>query len=63
MKKLVHKLSGALIVAGISLIVCTAGASDCELLEFGAIVYRSLIGLGLVGIGASALKISGYRFD
>lgn len=63
LKNLVRNLSGLIILAGVVLIVGTAGASDYGLLEFGTIVYRSLIGLGLIGMGAGFLKLSGFRFD
>lgn len=62
MKHLIHKLSGLIILAGAVLIIGTAGASDLGVLEFGTIVYRSLIGLGLIGVGAGVSKLTNYSF-
>ena len=60
LRNLVHKLSGLVILSGVILIIGTAGSSDLGVLEFSTIVYRCLIGLGLIGIGAGSLKMSGY---
>lgn len=62
LRNLVHKLSGLLILTGAVLIIGTAGASDLGVLEFSTILYRCVIGLGLIGIGAGALKLSNYTY-
>lgn len=51
-KKVISVISGVTIAAGLFLLIGTAGMSDCNLISFGSLVRRSLIGIALLAGGA-----------
>ena len=56
LKKILTTLCVLSMVSGFLLIIGTAGASDLELISFGTLVVRSLIGTSILGGGFFGLK-------
>ena len=62
LKKVCHRIFGLCAFGGFMFMVGTAGASDCNLIDFRQIVIQSLIGLALVIIGFIGLKLSYWKY-
>lgn len=59
MRKILHIVFGLCMVAGIVMILGTAGSSDLGMIDFNTILVDSLIGLGVTAIGYIGLKLTG----
>ncbi len=57
MRRIHNALRVILGVSGFVMILGTAGASDCGIIDLPAIIYRCAIGLGMLA-GAFALEIA-----
>lgn len=62
-KKVLHKIFGLLVLAGIVFMLGTAGSSDLELIGFEELVVQSCKGLIIMLVGISGLWLSGFRFE
>lgn len=62
LKKFCHWLFGLCMLAGFIFMIGTAGASDCNLIDFRQIVIQSLIALALVIIGFIGLTLSDWEY-
>lgn len=62
LKKVCHWIFGLCFSAGLFFIIGTAGASDCNLIDFRQIVIQSLIALTLLIIGFIGLKLSDWEY-
>lgn len=62
-KKVLHTIFGLSVLAGIILMIGTAGSSDLELIGFEELVVQSSKGLIIMLGGISGLWLSGWRFE
>lgn len=62
LRKICHKLFGLCGIAGFTLGLGTAGASDCNLIDFNQIMIRTGIAVALMLICYFGLKLSGYEY-
>lgn len=51
-EKVISIISGLTFTAGFFMLIGSAGMSDCNLISFGSLVRRLLIGVALLGGGA-----------
>lgn len=61
--KVLHKIFGLSVLAGIILMIGTAGSSDLDLIGFEELVVQSSKGLIIMLVGMSGLWLSGWRFE
>ena len=59
LKKVCQWLFGLCFSVGLLLVICTAGASDCDSISLYQIIVRNLIALVFMLIGFIGLKLSG----
>lgn len=62
LKKFCHWIFGLCAFAGFIFMIGTAGASDCNSIDFRQIVIQSLIALALILIGYIGLKLSDWEY-
>lgn len=62
LKKICHGVFGLCAFAGFMFMVGTAGASDCNMIDFTQVVIQGLIALALMLIGFIGLKLSDYEY-
>lgn len=62
LRKILIKIFGLSMVAGLFLILCTAGSSDLNLIDFKTILIRGGIGLLLCVLGFVGLKASNWEY-
>lgn len=62
LKKVCHWIFGLCMLAGFIIMIGTAGASDCNAIDFRQTVIQSLIALALIFIGLIGLKLSDCEY-
>jgi hypothetical protein len=60
-RKTLHKIFGIFMFIGFFIVLGAAGASDCGTMTFTKSITVALIGLLVMGIGATGLEFSGYN--
>lgn len=62
LRKILIKIFGLSMVVGFLLILCAAGSSDLNLIDFKTILVRGGIGLLLCTIGFVGLKANNWEY-
>lgn len=61
LRKLVQRVSGLMVLSGLIAILGAAGSSDLNLIDFNALLVRGGIGVILLLIGYSGLKVTNWK--
>lgn len=62
-KKIYNALCKLSMITGVIVIICAAGASDFNMIDFDTIILRAVVGLFLLTLGYIGLRIGGVNCE